>query len=65
MTSKPSTEIIDEINWMPLLSYLNTTPELLELGVKKANYPYVLNFQPLTNASQVVGTNNGTIKTLK
>ena len=53
------TEVVSEILWLPLMSYLNMGVDLLDLGVKKANYPFVFNYQPFTNASQVVGVNNG------
>lgn len=59
LTTKPLTEVITEIPWMPLMNYLNSGVDLLELGVKQANYPYVFNYQPFTNSSQVVGANNG------
>jgi hypothetical protein len=59
LTTKPMTEVVTEINWMPLMNYLNTGVDLLELGVKKANYPFVFNYQPFTNSGQVVGANNG------
>lgn len=51
LTTKPMTEVVDEINWMPLISYLNCGVDLLELGVKKANYPFVFNYQPFTNST--------------
>jgi hypothetical protein len=51
LTTKPMTEVVDEITWMPLMSYLNSGVDLLELGVKNANYPYVFNYQPFTNSA--------------
>ena len=59
LTTKPLTEVVENLDWMPLITYLNSTADLLELGVKKANYPFVLNYQPFSNSTAIVGTNNG------
>lgn len=59
LTTKPITEIVEVIEWEQLLTYMNKTPDLLELGVKKANFPFVLNYQPFSNPGQVVSCNNG------
>ena len=59
LTSKPISEIVENISWMELLTYMNSSPDLLELGVKKASFPFVLNFQPFSNPGQVIGCNNG------
>jgi hypothetical protein len=44
LTTKPLTEIVENIEWLDLLNYMNSTTDLLELGVKKANFPFVLNY---------------------
>lgn len=59
LTTKPLNEQVDDIQWMPLMAYLNKGPDLLEFGVKKANYPFTLNFQPFTDSSKVVNGGNG------
>ena len=59
LTTNPLTEVVTEVNWMPLMNYLNMGVDLLELGVKKANYPFVFNYQTFTNTKQVVGVNAG------
>jgi hypothetical protein len=59
LTTKPLNEVISEIDWLPLMSYLNAGPDMLQMGVKNANYPFILNFQPFTSANKVVSANNG------
>ena len=59
VTTKPLNEIIQDLDWMPLISYLNIGPDLLELGVKKANYPFIFNYQPFSFSERVVTANNG------
>jgi len=65
LTTKPLNEVIQEIDWLPMMSYLNNGADLLKLGVKNANYPFCLNFQPFTFASKVVTANNGKILNLR
>ena len=59
LTTKPLGEIVESIEWIPLLNYLNSAPDLLELGVKGAKFPFVLNYQPFSNPGQVASGNNG------
>ena len=60
ITTKPLKEIVSDLEWLPLISYLNVGPDLMDIGVKKANYPFIFNYQPFTFAERVVTANNGT-----
>lgn len=61
LTTKPLNEMVTEVQWMPLMTYLNKGPDLLEFGVKKANYPFTLNYQPFSNSGLVVNGGNGNL----
>lgn len=47
-TQAPLEEIQDGLDWMSMLAYLNSGPDLLEIAVKRANYPIVLSYMPMT-----------------
>lgn len=60
--SRPLKEVDTSLDWMPLFEYLTNTVELLNLGVKKANYPLSLNYYSFASPSKTIGINNGTIE---
>lgn len=40
MEQKPANQMVTEWDWMPCIQYLQVGVDLLELGVKNANFPY-------------------------
>lgn len=53
----PLHEIQDGLDWMSMLQYLNNGPDLLDIAVKKANYPLVFKYIPITTDMPIVSQN--------
>jgi hypothetical protein len=49
---------------LPLLTYLNDGPDLLELAVKEASYPIPFNFRPVSSGMNPIVEQMGNIKKL-
>jgi len=37
--------VVETIDWFPLVEYMNSLPDLLEFGTKKANYPFNMSWE--------------------
>ena len=59
ITTKNPTEIITAVDFLNFMPYLQAGPDLLEIGVKNANYPINFSYQPFSWPSKVVDSNNG------
>lgn len=59
ITTKPLTEVIIDVDYLSFMPYLQAGPDLMEICVKKANYPVNFVYAPMTMPSSVVTPNNG------
>lgn len=57
--ARPSNQLVTEIDWLPLFEYINSGPDLLEIGVKNANYPFNFRFSTVLSPSKEILINNG------
>lgn len=57
--SRPMNEVNNSLEWMPLFEYLTCGVELLNLAVKKANYPINFNYHSFTFPSRTIGIHDG------
>jgi hypothetical protein len=49
----------NDFDWLPMLTYLNDGPDLLEKAVKEANYPIPFQFRPVSKGLEPVGEQQG------
>ena len=54
-------QLVGELDWMPLFEYLHSGADLLELGVKVANFPFDFKFTSVLSPSKEISINDGTI----
>lgn len=55
-------QVIGELDWMPLFEYLHSGADLVELGVKVANFPFHFKYTSVLSPSKDITINDGTIK---
>ena len=59
LTTRNISEYSGSVEWMPLMEYLNKGADLLEIGVKHANYPFKFNYAPFTSPDKTISITNG------
>ena len=52
-------QFVGELNWMPMMEYLQNGPDLLELGVKAANFPFTFRYLSVLSPSKDIIINDG------
>ena len=57
--SKPMNETNNSLEWMQLFEYLNLGVELLNIGVKNANFPFTFNYNSFTFPSKTINISDG------
>ena len=59
MDKRVPNQFVGEWDWMPLFEYLQAGPELLELGVKVANFPFNFKYTSVLSPSKDILINDG------
>lgn len=55
----PLNQYASEVDWMPMFEYLQSGPDLLELGVKVANFPFDFKFKSVLSPTKDIMINDG------
>lgn len=58
---KAPNQIVSEFDWMGMFEYLQVGPDLLELGVKCASYPFNFKYTSVLCPSKDIIINDGTV----
>lgn len=61
LDKNPPNMFVGELDWMPMFEYLHSGADLLELGVKVANFPFEFRFTSVLSPSKDITINDGTI----
>lgn len=61
ITKMAPNQLVGEVDWMPMFEYLQNGPDLLDLGVKVANFPFNFKFSSVLSPSKEITINDGTI----
>ena len=56
---KAPNQLVTELDWMGMFEYLQAGPDLLELGVKCASYPFNFKFSSVLCPSKDIVINDG------
>lgn len=59
---KPMNQMVTDLDWMPLFEYLQSGPELLDTGVKNANFPFNFRYTSVLSPSKDITINDGKLE---